>query len=222
MADGYNAMGSLLGETGRLKEAEAAYAEALALCKQLAAEFPKVPDYRTTSPAGCSSWRKRLACAGTSPPPANCWTRRSLTTRPRSGPIRAIPTTGRIIGWSLVELTQSCAGQGDRPAALAAATKRRDLGWDPAADAYQAAWTLAWCVPIVEKDDKLDAPKRQAEMQFYADQAMAMLRDAVAKGYKDVEHMKKDKDLDPLREREDFKKLVAELEAAKEAPSKKP
>jgi hypothetical protein len=79
---------------------------------------------------------------------------------------------------------------------------------------------LAQCVPVVEKDDKLDAAKRQAEMAIYADQAMAMLRDAVAKGYKDIEHMKKDKDLDALREREDFKKVVAELEAAKEAPSK--
>ena len=40
-----------------------------------------------------------------------------------------------------------------------------------------------------------------------------MLRDAAAKGYKYVEHMKKDKDLDPLRQREDFKKLLAEVEA---------
>src|SRR5438094_103905 len=82
------------------------------------------------------------------------------------------------------------------PTALAAATQLRDLGWGPAADAYGAAWTLARCVPVVEKDDKLDAPKRQAEMQFYADQAMAMLRDAVAKGYKNAAQMKKDKDLD--------------------------
>ena len=81
---------------------------------------------------------------------------------------------------------------------------------------------MAWCVPIVEKNDQLDAPERQAEMQYYADQTMAMLRDAVAKGYKDVEHLRTNKDLDPLREREDFKRLVAELEVAKEAPSKKP
>ena len=80
----------------------------------------------------------------------------------------------------------------------------------------RAAWTLARCVPVVEKDDKLDEAKRRAEMQFYADQAMAMLRDAVAKGYKNADDMKTDKDLDPLREREDFKKVVAELEAAKE------
>ena len=52
----------------------------------------------------------------------------------------------------------------------------------------------------------------RAAVQFYADQAMAMLRAAVAKGYKDAAHMKKDKDLDALREREDFKQLLAELE----------
>jgi hypothetical protein len=112
-------------------------------------------------------------------------------------------------------LTQSCAGQWDWPAALAAAMKRHDLGWDPAVDAYGAACMLAQCVTVVENDDKHDAPKRQAEMAIYADQAMAMLRDAVAKGYKNIEQMKKDKDLDPLRKREDFKKVVADLEAKK-------
>jgi hypothetical protein len=44
--------------------------------------------------------------------------------------------------------------------------------------------------------------------------AVAPLQKAVAKGYKDVDHLKKDEDLKALREREDFKKLVAELEAA--------
>jgi hypothetical protein len=33
----------------------------------------------------------------------------------------------------------------------------------------------------------------------------------VSKGYKDVPHLKKDTDLDPLRQREDFQKLLAEL-----------
>ena len=41
---------------------------------------------------------------------------------------------------------------------------------------------------------------------------MKLLRDAVSDGGKDVAHMKKDTDLAPLREREDFQKLVAELE----------
>jgi hypothetical protein len=45
-----------------------------------------------------------------------------------------------------------------------------------------------------------------------ADLAMDWLQQAVAAGYKDVASLKKDTDLDPLREREDFKKLIAELE----------
>jgi tetratricopeptide (TPR) repeat protein len=54
-----------------------------------------------------------------------------------------------------------------------------------------------------------------------ANTAMDWLKRAVTAGFKNVEHMKTDKDLDPLREREDFKKLIAELEAkAKETPPK--
>jgi len=57
-----------------------------------------------------------------------------------------------------------------------------------------------------------DDKQRKGVAQFDGDAAMKMLRDAVSKGYRDVAHMKKDTDLDPLRQREDFKKLVAELE----------
>jgi eukaryotic-like serine/threonine-protein kinase len=49
-----------------------------------------------------------------------------------------------------------------------------------------------------------------------AELAMEWLKMAVAAGFKNVEQMKKDRDLDALRDREDFKKLLAELEAGKE------
>jgi tetratricopeptide (TPR) repeat protein len=49
--------------------------------------------------------------------------------------------------------------------------------------------------------------------QEYAGRAMELLRQAVTAGYKDAAHMSKDTDLDVLRGREDFKKLLAELEA---------
>jgi hypothetical protein len=52
---------------------------------------------------------------------------------------------------------------------------------------------------------------KQADAE--AEQAMAWLKKAVVAGYKDAAHMEKDKDLDALREREDFKKLLAELAA---------
>jgi hypothetical protein len=71
---------------------------------------------------------------------------------------------------------------------------------------------LARCIPVVAKHGKLDADERKAAVQFYGDEAMKLLREAVAKGFKDAKQMKQDRDLDPLRDREDFQKLLEELE----------
>jgi tetratricopeptide (TPR) repeat protein len=62
--------------------------------------------------------------------------------------------------------------------------------------------------------------KEPAQAERYANRAMTVLRQAVAKGYTDIGHMKKDSDLDPLRKRDDFQKLLRELEA-KKSPSGK-
>ena len=45
--------------------------------------------------------------------------------------------------------------------------------------------------------------------------AVADLRQAFAKGFKDLEGVKKDELFAPLRDREDFKKLLAEVEGKK-------
>jgi eukaryotic-like serine/threonine-protein kinase len=45
-----------------------------------------------------------------------------------------------------------------------------------------------------------------------ATRAVALLRQAVAQGFNNAEHMKRDDDLTVLRQRDDFKKLLAELE----------
>ncbi|MCP6725796.1 hypothetical protein NL526_27450, partial [Klebsiella pneumoniae] len=52
-----------------------------------------------------------------------------------------------------------------------------------------------------------------------ADKAMVWLQKAVAAGWADADHMKMDTDLDSLRDRKDFKKLLADLEAKN--PAKK-
>jgi hypothetical protein len=39
--------------------------------------------------------------------------------------------------------------------------------------------------------------------------SVKLLRDAVSKGYKDVARVKKDTDLDPLRQRDDFLRRLA-------------
>jgi hypothetical protein len=48
-------------------------------------------------------------------------------------------------------------------------------------------------------------------VQFYGDAAMKHLREAVSRGYPDVDHISKDTDLDPLRQRDDFRELIEQL-----------
>ena len=67
------------------------------------------------------------------------------------------------------------------------------------------AWPALSRVPLPKR--KLPAKKAD-----FADRAMESLRHAVKAGFKDAAQMAKDTDLDALREREDFKKLLTELE----------
>jgi serine/threonine protein kinase len=211
LAAGHNNVGLLLRDKGLLRDAEAAQAKALAIQKQLAALFPDVSDYSNAvagtlfNLANVAGRRRDFAAARSLLDEALPYHQAALKRNPRHSDFRQYYRN------SLLELTRTHAGQGDRPGALKVATKGHDLGWDPARDAYGAACMLAQCVPIVEKDEKLAVASRQAEMAFYAEEAMAMLRDAVAQGYKDTDHIEADKDVDPLRSREDFKTLIVEL-----------
>jgi hypothetical protein len=96
--------------------------------------------------------------------------------------------------------------------AVRTAATCRDLGWEPPADAYDGACFRSLCVPSVAKHDKLKDKERKEAARFYCEAAMKLLGDAARNGWKTAAHMKKDTDLDPLRQREDFKKLIAEME----------
>ena len=78
---------------------------------------------------------------------------------------------------------------------------------------YNAACFRALTAAVQAKNPAADAARLAKDD---ADRAMQWLQKAVQAGYKNAAHMKKDTDLDPLREREDFKKLLAELEKGAE------
>ncbi len=69
----------------------------------------------------------------------------------------------------------------------------------------------ARCEPIFEENNDLNAPRREAEVRFNADLALAMLRDAVDKGFQNVDLLKQDKYIGATREHEEIKKVVGEL-----------
>ena len=65
----------------------------------------------------------------------------------------------------------------------------------------------------VATDTHLPQAERTKLSEDYAARAVDGLRQAIAKGYNDIDSMRKDKDLDSLRKRADFKQLLADLEA---------
>jgi tetratricopeptide (TPR) repeat protein len=113
--------------------------------------------------------------------------------------------------WSMNNLANSYSALGRYAEALALleqtlALRQAKLGADhpqTRVGIYNIACVQALMVP------KFSDPARQADL------AMEWLRKAVAAGYKDLAVMKKDTDLDVLRKRDDFKKLLAGLEPKK-------
>jgi serine/threonine protein kinase len=212
LAASHNNRGNLLTATGRLKEAEADFDAALGVFKQLAADCPNQPDLHNDLAGTCVNLAilhqqqedraaaKRLLLEGR---PHHLAT---LKANPRH------PTYRQFYRKHLKVLTEVHAGLLEKDEAVRTAEARRDLGWDPPADAYDAAGFLSGCIPIAAKHQKLDDRQREESAQFYTNAALKLLRDAVSKGYQDVAHIKKDTDLDPLRPRDDFQKLVAQLE----------
>jgi tetratricopeptide (TPR) repeat protein len=80
---------------------------------------------------------------------------------------------------------------------------------------YNIARDLALCSTLVEdRGIKLRLQGKPEECPGYADRAMEALRQAIANGFDDVEHLRSNADLQALRTREDFRELLRELDRA--------
>jgi hypothetical protein len=99
-------------------------------------------------------------------------------------------------------------GAGAIPAAAAAIQERAKLSAESGPELYAAARDLAKCIPLVGKDQGSLTPEEEAERNAYAEQAVQLLQQAIAKGFKDLSRLSKDTALAPLRDREDFQKLL--------------
>jgi hypothetical protein len=80
-------------------------------------------------------------------------------------------------------------------------------------DLYQAACFHGVCIAVIRALDASAAGQNAAKGQV--DLAMQWLKKALAAGYSNLPDLEHNPDLDALRDRQDFKKLLAELEAGK-------
>jgi len=102
---------------------------------------------------------------------------------------------------TLLELNDHAAAA----AAVADLAKAAPADWS---EQTAAAACLARCAGLAQKDEKLSAVKREELARTYGDRAVALLRQAIAAGRKDMDALKNGKDFDPLRSRDDFKRLT--------------
>jgi hypothetical protein len=79
---------------------------------------------------------------------------------------------------------------------------------------YNAACYRAVTAAVIRAADTSSVGAQQADAE--ADRALAWLTRAIAAGYKDAAHLKQDKDLDALRDRPAFTKLVTRLEGIRD------
>jgi tetratricopeptide (TPR) repeat protein len=103
----------------------------------------------------------------------------------------------------------------DAAGCLAAAAEYESGKRTDAVALYDAACNRAVCAAVIPEDPKTPAADAAHLAGAQADLAMAWLRQAVAAGYKDAGELKQDKDLDALRDRDDFKNLLVGLQAQK-------
>jgi serine/threonine protein kinase/tetratricopeptide (TPR) repeat protein len=78
---------------------------------------------------------------------------------------------------------------------------------------YELSCTLAQSAAAAGRDGGLAPAERTRLQTRYADQAMDYLRQAVAKGWAKWHLLENDPDIEPLRAREDFKHILADLKA---------
>ena len=212
MAMNHLNLGTLLRSIGKSREAEAESHTALTIYEKLASDFPAVTDYQNelagtlVNLAVGHSQSRQFAAALPLLEQARPRHQAALAASPED------PTYRQYYRNHLLVLATTRLGLGDHAQAAATADELAAFGYDPANAAYNAACFLCGCIPLAENDAKLVDAVREDLAQTYADRAMALLRQAAERGFKDAAHMKQDTDLDPLRTREDFKELIAELQ----------
>jgi eukaryotic-like serine/threonine-protein kinase len=209
----------LLLSTGKPSEAEPHYHAGIANLRKLVADAPKVSDHRGDLAWALSNFGGLLRKLGR---PAEALERndeaialieQSIKENPKNleSPNNLVRSlTGR-------ELARRALGD----AAGAAADIRRAQSLSEGLPAlggvgpFNGACAHAALAGLAGQDG---AGVSAAEGRAEADQAMALLRKAVDAGHRDPTEFRAADALDPLRGREDFKKLVAELE--KPSPAK--
>jgi serine/threonine-protein kinase len=204
-------LGNLLEESRNARQAERFYREALAKVEKLAAKHPDRPDYQAEQ--GQAATSLALFLNDSQPDEAHRLLEESLKAHQQAH--RLVPNSKEYH-----RRLQDCyhdledfLRQHHKHQELAqlAERQRQDFADNPQ-DTFRAAGYLAEAAELVQETRGLTAKQRAKRVDDYGKQAVALLDKALKEGYSNREQLEKDPTLNPLRERPDFQKLLADLD----------
>ena len=219
----YN-IGANHGEAGQWSEEADALAEAWPLQQKLLADDPANYDLRvdlgrTACDLGLSLFKvNRLDEARDVLRDGAAALREGLDRSPQGAAGLRWLQNAVYVNLSLVE---RAAGRPDEAAAVTAERLRSCA--DGADEYYRGALEYADALPLYGRGKADPSAEEQAGRQRCAELAVAALRLAAARGFRDLNRLRTDHDFDPLRGRDDFRAAAAEVEKnAKQPPPADP
>ena len=195
-------IGILLAETGKPTEALTSYKSATAIYQKLVDANPGMPLYQSRFASTLSNMailhgsQRRWSEAHSELLQAIRLQRAALRTNPRNPAFRQ--ALRNILG----NLVQSSLALRKPVEAAEAARELATLVPGNPVDLYNSACCLAVCVTLASDT---------AEASRYADEAISLLKKAIATGWNQPDHTAKDPELAALRGRDDFRRLLAEM-----------
>jgi tetratricopeptide (TPR) repeat protein len=208
----HNNLGLIFKSAGRHQAAEIEFREAVALFVALAKGHADAPDYRSALGGVLNNLARvvmsQRGAAEAQPliEQAIRCQQEALKRNPRH------PTYLSYLQLHYQTLAQAQIQLGQHRTAAQTAAEFSRVFPDRPEGPYQAACWLVQCLRLVDKDAQLSQEERGALAHFYGDRALEQLRAALQKGLKDVQRLRTDPALEPLRARADFQELVKGLE----------
>jgi serine/threonine protein kinase/Tfp pilus assembly protein PilF len=240
LAGAHNNLGILLHGLGKREEAEVQFRKALGLRQVLAAEFPAVAGYQIDLGGSLLNIGNLYQAAGKVADSLDWYARAILTLgavvkqEPGQGAARQLL---RNAHWSQAYALDrlgrhvEAVTDWDQAVALTPAAQQASLKADRALSQVKAGQVAAAIAEVAELTTSgkwtaarwynfacvyaLASARDKDKQDEHARRAVELLQRAVQAGYKDVDHMKKDADLDPLRGRDDFQKIIEAVSKAK-------
>jgi tetratricopeptide (TPR) repeat protein len=212
MAGGYHNFGLLLEDLNRFEQAKENYEKAIAILKKLRQDYGNLPDYASALGGVLHDLAFLLYKEGKLVK-ARTLLQEAVTHQQAALKLNDRHDVYRLFLRNHYDLMARISLQmGNHKATAEAAVKLSSVRPNNFGDAYNASCVIARCLPLVRKDSQLSDQERRELTRTYTERAMALLRTAVQRGFRDAGHLKKDPDLDPVRQNTDFQKLVQEIE----------